>query len=129
MRAFRPISPVSLIVLSLAAPTLLWAGTLWIYKVPAREHQRANPMAGNSQSMAAGQLLYADHCAQCHGDSAAGKGKHPGLRSGRVQEDATPGDLHWLLVNGNLVKGMPSWSKLPDQQLWQIVSYLQSLDQ
>jgi mono/diheme cytochrome c family protein len=24
-------------------------------------------------------------------------------------------------------KGMPSWAKLPDQQIWQVISYLKSL--
>jgi mono/diheme cytochrome c family protein len=56
-----------------------------------------------------------------------GKGKRPSLRSERVQNDATPGDLHWLLVNGSLQRGMPSWSKLPDQQLWHIITYVKSL--
>jgi mono/diheme cytochrome c family protein len=129
MRASLRVSPATLFLLSLMAPTLLWASTLWIEKVPAREHERTNPMAGNPQAIAAGQLLYSDHCAKCHGDDAGGKGKRPSLRSGFVQAGATPGDLHWLLVNGNLRKGMPSWSKLPDPQIWQIISYIKSLEQ
>jgi mono/diheme cytochrome c family protein len=44
-----------------------------------------------------------------------------------VQQEATEGDLHWLLVNGNPRRGMPSWSRLPDPQLWQLVTYLKSL--
>lgn len=126
MRALRRHLPVFLLLLT---TTLLWAGTRWMEKVPAREHGRTNPMSsGNPDAVKAGQLLFADHCAKCHGDDAAGKGKRPSLLSNRVQNEATPGDLHWLLVNGNLGRGMPSWSKLPDQQLWQIVSYIKSLN-
>jgi mono/diheme cytochrome c family protein len=99
----------------------------WLTKVPAREHQRVNPFREQSEAVQAGQLLYADHCAACHGESAEGTKKRPSLRSSRVQLDASEGDLHWLLVNGNPRHGMPSWSRLPDPQLWQLVSYLKSL--
>lgn len=37
------------------------------------------------------------------------------------------GMLHRFIKNGNLRAGMPSWSRLPDQQLWQLVTYVQSL--
>ena len=114
-------------MLSMASPMLLAAGTPWIEKVPSREHERENTMVNDADAVAAGRLLYEDHCARCHGDDAQGKGKRPSLRSERVQETATPGDLHWILVNGSLGRGMPSWSKLPDQQIWQIVTYLKSL--
>jgi mono/diheme cytochrome c family protein len=58
---------------------------------------------------------------------AQGKKKRPSLRTTRIQSEATEGDLHWLVVNGNIRHGMPSWSKLPDPQIWQLVSYLRSL--
>ena len=41
--------------------------------------------------------------------------------------NAKPGELQWLLTNGNLGKGMPSWSRLPEQQRWQLVAYLKTL--
>ena len=98
----------------------------WLNDVPAREQQKATPFQGQPQAILAGRLLFEDHCAQCHGDDAQGKNKRPSLRSVRLQS-ATEGSLHWFLVNGNVRRGMPSWSKLPDQQLWQLVSYLKSL--
>jgi len=36
------------------------------------------------------------------------------------------GALFWFLY-GNLKHGMPSWSRLPDERRWQLVSYLKSL--
>jgi len=99
----------------------------WLAKVPARDRERANPYHGQTEAVAAGRRIFLDHCAQCHGDDAQGKGKKPSLRSPRVQEEATEGDVHWLLYNGNMGKGMPSWAKLPDQQLWQVVTYVKSL--
>jgi mono/diheme cytochrome c family protein len=117
---------IALLVI-LASPTLLLAASPWMEKVPAREHERENIMAADPEAAAAGELLFEEHCSRCHGKDASGKGRRPSLRSERVQETATPGDLHWILVNGSLGRGMPSWSKLPDPQLWQIVTYLKSL--
>jgi mono/diheme cytochrome c family protein len=127
MKRMRRMFPMAGILLLLAAPTLLLAYTPWIDQVPPREHNRPNPMANDPDAVAAGRLLYADHCAQCHGADADGKGRRPSLRSVRVQDVATPGDLHWLLENGILRRGMPSWSRLPSQQLWQIITYLKTL--
>jgi mono/diheme cytochrome c family protein len=35
--------------------------------------------------------------------------------------------LYYILTNGVVRKGMPVWSKLPEPQRWQLVSYLKSL--
>jgi mono/diheme cytochrome c family protein len=103
------------------------AGGEWLSKVSSSDHQKANPFGNEPEAVAAGQNLYLDHCSTCHGKSAEGTKKRPSLLSSRVQQEATEGDLHWLLVNGNPRRGMPSWSRLPDPQLWQLVSYLKSL--
>ncbi|HEV3038304.1 MAG TPA: cytochrome c [Candidatus Angelobacter sp.] len=99
----------------------------WLTKVPAREHQKTNPLKDQPEAIQAGQLLFAEHCVSCHGQDAEGKKDRPSLKSTRVQNEATEGDLHWLLVNGNPRRGMPSWSRLPDPQLWQLISYVKSL--
>ena len=103
------------------------ANGAWLARVPAKDHERQNPYHGQQDAVAAGQLIFLDHCAQCHGKDAMGTKKRPPLRSDRVQQQATEGDIHWLLVNGNMKKGMPSWAKLPDQQLWQVITYVKSL--
>ena len=71
--------------------------------------------------------IFVDHCAHCHGNDAEGTKKRPSLKSARVQQEATDGDLHWLLVNGNRGQGMPSWVKLGDPQIWQVICYVKSL--
>jgi len=117
------------LVFVLISATALVAGVSadWLTQVPDRDRQKTNPYRDQPQAIQAGSLLFADHCAQCHGHTAEGTKKRPSLRTPRVQSQATEGDLHWLLANGNLRRGMPSWSKLPDQQLWQLISYLKSL--
>jgi len=117
-----------LILLLFTAASLVAAvGGDWLSQVPARDRQKPNPFAGQSEAIQAGRLLYADHCAQCHGKNAEGSTNRPSLRSPRIQSEATEGEVHWLLVNGSVRRGMPSWSKLPDQQLWQLISFLRSL--
>lgn len=99
----------------------------WIARVPSKERNRPNPLAGNATAALAGARLFNQNCASCHGDDARGRDKHPGLRSERVRT-ASPGELQWLLTNGSMKNGMPSWSRLPEPQRWQLVSYLKSLE-
>jgi len=115
------------IVLTLAALAFGVADGSWLRHVPAKDHERKNPYEGQADAVAAGRLVYEDHCAKCHGKNAEGTTKRPSLRSARVLQEATEGDLHWLLMNGNMGRGMPSWSKLGDPQIWQVISYVRSL--
>jgi len=98
----------------------------WIEKVPEADRTRTNPFAGQSEAVAAGSRLFADHCAKCHGADALGRGKRPSLRSKEVQQ-AADGQIFWFLRNGNLARGMPSWSSLPEPSRWQIITYVKSL--
>jgi mono/diheme cytochrome c family protein len=98
----------------------------WSAKVPEKDRARPNPYESDSQAVLVGQKLYVQHCASCHGTTAEGRGKRPNLHSDNIR-NAKPGELQWLLTNGSLGKGMPSWSRLPEQQRWQIVTYLKTL--
>ncbi len=95
-------------------------------KAPKKAVARRNPMERDPDAVAAGANLFDQHCAECHGEMAEGGRKGPSLRADPVQH-ATPGTLFWILTNGVVRRGMPVWSKLPEPQRWQIVSYLKSL--
>jgi mono/diheme cytochrome c family protein len=95
-------------------------------KAPPKAAARANPLESDPEAVAAGGKLFALHCAECHGAGADGGKKGPSLRAEEVQR-ATPGTLFWLLTNGVVRKGMPVWSRLPEPQRWQLVSYVKSL--
>ena len=120
------------LLLLLVVAGMLWAEPgdgQWLHKVPAKDRDRPNPFASDREAPAAGAKIFAEHCAACHGEDAEGKiGKHyrPNLRSDRVKQ-STPGELFWLLTNGSLKNGMPTWSRLPEAQRWQLVTYLKSL--
>jgi mono/diheme cytochrome c family protein len=93
---------------------------------PAGVAALQNPYEGQPEAIQAGKKLFRRHCAECHGPEGHGQGKAPDLRSATVQ-NFPPGVLFWFLKNGNLREGMPSWSRLPDQRLWQLVAYLKTL--
>ncbi|HVJ07803.1 MAG TPA: c-type cytochrome [Acidisarcina sp.] len=112
----------------LLSTTLLLAAAdgSWLKKVSPADRKRVNPYAGQSEAAAAGRNLFADNCARCHGENATGRYNRPSLRSARIAH-ATDGELAWILKNGEPWKGMPSWSSLPEQQRWQIITYLRKL--
>jgi cytochrome c oxidase cbb3-type subunit 2 len=121
-----------LVALALAGTLYAAAGDgEWLRRVPAKDRQRTNPYAADPDAPVAGAKIFAEHCAACHGAEAEGKteGKHvrPNLHSGHLQQ-ATPGELFWLLTNGSQKNGMPSWSRLPEAQRWQVITHLKSLN-
>jgi mono/diheme cytochrome c family protein len=127
MRMFRRSLSVFALVTAFAATILAAAGDgKWRTKVPESARERPNPMAGDPNSVAAGAKLFQQNCASCHGNQAEGHSKRPNLHSDRLK-NSTPGELEWLLKNGSLRNGMPSWSRLPEPQRWQLVSFLKSL--
>jgi mono/diheme cytochrome c family protein len=124
------IRKLALALLLLLVPLAVGFGAAdgsWLKNVPAHDHERTSPCHDQADAIAAGRRIFLDRCSHCHGESAEGTKKRPPLKSDRVQLQASEGDLHWLLVNGNMRKGMPSWARLPDQQLWQVIAYLKSL--
>jgi mono/diheme cytochrome c family protein len=97
-----------------------------LQKAPEKARNRTNPLQNDPEAVAAGAILFAQHCAECHGNSAEGSRKAPSLQAPEVQT-ATPGTLFWVLTNGVVRKKMPVWSKLPEPQRWQLVRYIKSL--
>jgi len=98
----------------------------WKKHVSAVEQAKPNPYASQPDAVAAGGRLFSNYCAQCHGADALGRGKRPSLRTPDVQ-DATDGEIFWILKNGFRYRGMPSWSVLPEASRWQLVTYVKSL--
>lgn len=84
-----------------------------------------NPYAGNAAAAADGRKLYVQHCVQCHGNNLQGMGPAPALDTASVRK-AKAGEIFWFISTGKLASGMPSWSSLPTQQRWQIVTFIES---
>jgi mono/diheme cytochrome c family protein len=99
-----------------------------LQQVPPKPTAKRNPMEGNERARRAGAKLFARECSSCHGKNAEGSDKAPSLRSTDVQQ-APAGALFWILTNGSLHHGMPSFAHLPEPKRWQIVTFLGSLNQ
>ena len=96
-------------------------------QAPPKEANRPNPYAGREEARQAGEKLFRRECAECHGRDAQGSEHVPALASSPRLRQAPPGAIFWLLRNGSLGRGMPSFSHLPEQRRWQIVTYLKTL--
>lgn len=92
-------------------------------RAPASAAARQNPYDRREDARQAGEKLYHRHCTACHGADAGGRDRAPALAPPLVRK-AAPGALFWVLRNGSLRRGMPSFSHLPEQQRWQIVTFL-----
>ncbi|PWT99214.1 MAG: hypothetical protein C5B51_27680 [Terriglobia bacterium] len=99
------------------------AADLWTTRVPAKTASLTNPYSGQDGAVMAGAKLYGLHCAPCHGRDRIGSSHVPAITAEKTA-GFTEGELFWVLTNGRLKDGMPSWSHLPPQQRWQIIAFL-----
>ena len=103
-----------------------WSSYVALENVPDAARRRSNPFEGNTREAEAGGKLFEQHCTECHGPKAGGTRYGPSLLNEHV-EQASPGALFWVLTNGVVWHGMPVWSKLPEPERWQIVTFIESL--
>jgi glucose/arabinose dehydrogenase len=97
-----------------------------LHGAPASAGDIKNPYVGQPSHIAAGKAVYQQNCAMCHGGDAKGTGNVPPLVDQHVQQ-ASDGSIFWYITHGDLNNGMPSWAKLPEEQRWQVVSFIRSL--
>ena len=93
---------------------------------PAEAAAKKNPIAAKPEATAGGQKLFHRHCVECHGEHGQGLKKAADFQLGVVQQQSD-GTLFWKITNGNPDRGMPSFSRLPEPQRWQLVLYLRQL--
>ena len=79
-----------------------------------------NPFKGDAVAIAAGKVLYRDNCAQCHAEDLSGD-IGPELDGASYGED----ELFEIIYIGVPEGGMPPYSKLGAQKVWQMVNFLQ----
>lgn len=85
-----------------------------------------SPYQKNAYGIAEGKRLFsAFNCNGCHAMGGGGIG--PALMDDKWIYGAAPEQIYSTLVQGR-PNGMPSFGgRIPDQQLWQLVAYLQAL--
>jgi mono/diheme cytochrome c family protein len=96
----------------------------WV--APPEAAAKKNPVAGDAEALAGGRKLFLHKCAECHGEDGSGLEDAANLQRPEVQKQSD-GALFWKITNGNVKRGMPPFSKLPETQRWQIVSFLRTL--
>jgi mono/diheme cytochrome c family protein len=98
------------------------------WRAPAAAAVRHNPLFDKPDAAAGGRKLFLRNCAQCHGHDGTGiEKKHSADLQLPVVQAQSDGALFWKITNGNTGHGMPSWSKLPELQRWQLVLYVRRL--
>jgi len=98
------------------------------WRAPASANSRSNPLADKPDTAAGGKKLFFRHCAECHGNDGTGlTSKHSADLHLAIVQEQSDGTLFWKITNGNAGKGMPSFSKLPELQRWQLVLFIRTL--
>jgi len=114
-----------LLAASLTAGAALAASLL--YAQQDRPEAQKNPFAGKPEAIAAGQHLYNAACISCHGPQARGD-RGPALDTGAFRHGALDGEIFLNIRGGIKGTGMPAFAQFSTEQIWQIVSYLRSLN-
>lgn len=98
------------------------------WRVPDTAAVRPNPLAKKPGAALGGKKLFLRNCAECHGREGTGIiKKHSADFHLSVVQEQSDGALFWKITNGNADRGMPSFSKLPELERWQLVLYLRTL--
>jgi mono/diheme cytochrome c family protein len=98
------------------------------WRVPDEAAARPNPLAHRFQAVAGGKKLFLRDCAECHNKDGSGiVRKHAADLQLAVVQSQSDGALFWKITNGNPDRGMPSFSKLPELERWQLVLYLRTV--
>ena len=98
------------------------------WHAPMEAASRPNPLSARPAAAAGGRKLFIRNCVECHGKEGAGvEKKHSADLQIPIVQQQSDGVLFWKLTNGNTGRGMPSFSKLPELQRWQLVLYIRTL--
>jgi mono/diheme cytochrome c family protein len=92
------------------------------------------PDLEDADLVAAGQVLYDQHCVTCHGapgvaPGATGLGMMPSPPNLTVAgRDRSPGEIYWAVTNGIKMSGMPAWEfRMTERERWAVVAFLKTL--
>jgi mono/diheme cytochrome c family protein len=106
------------------------------WTLPPNAADEKNPFAGDPKAVEAGKTLFKKHCERCHGPGGKGDGKDADpdnqqdmdLTVARRAARNPDGVIFYKAWNGRAKPKMPAVKDdMTKEQLWQIVSYVQTL--
>ena len=98
------------------------------WHAPAKAALMKNPLADAPQLSAGGKKIFLRECSECHQPDGSGlPEKHSADLQLPIVQSLSDGALFWKITNGNPRRGMPSFSRLPEKQRWQLVLFLRTL--
>src|SRR5262245_56869838 len=95
---------------------------------PASQDAARNPFAGDPPAIKQGAVLFRQECVFCHGVGAGGGARGPDLTTGSWIHGGSDADLVRTISGGVPGTAMPP-NKLTDDEIWQIIAYLRTLQQ
>jgi mono/diheme cytochrome c family protein len=108
------------------------------WTLPPNAADEKNPFAGDPKAVETGKTLFKKHCERCHGPNGKGDGKDADpdnqqdmdLTVARRAARNPDGVVFYKAWNGRAKPKMPAVKDdMTKEQLWQIVSYVQTLRQ
>jgi putative heme-binding domain-containing protein len=87
-----------------------------------------NPYTGDANALTQGAVLFREDCIFCHGVGGRGGMRGPDLTTGSWNHGGSDADLYNTIRAGVPGTAMPP-NNLKDEELWQIVTYLRTLQQ
>lgn len=109
------------------------------YQPPEPVSTQPAPVSANFPALApnvkAGESIYTEKCAPCHGEAGGGDGPQaaqlpnpvPALGSPEVARQASPAEWYQVVTQGRMDRFMPPFTSLSDAQRWDVVAYALSL--
>jgi cytochrome c oxidase cbb3-type subunit 3 len=93
--------------------------------IKASQDPRGQAYEGNAYQVSQGQRLYRWYnCSGCHFNGGGGIG--PALMDSEWRYGGSIDQIYRTIYEGR-PNGMPSFAKLPPQQIWQLAAYVRSL--
>lgn len=106
------------------------------WQLPPEAPDTKNPLTVNDTVLADGKKIFGDKCRKCHGPQGLGDGPDADPERAEVMNLTNPqraernpdGIVFFKVSNGRAKPKMPAFKEeLSTEQLWAVVSYVQSL--
>ena len=109
----------------LLAPVAMSVGVLFAQQADTGR----NPLASSPAAAISGQRVYDATCQTCHGPAGQGDRERggPALGASRLTRGNEDAELFRNIRSGIAGTQMPPFPRLTDEQTWQVISYIRSL--